>query len=156
MRFFFSYGLALIIIVILGVWLASGSLVIPGRGPGNGEVPVVVAIEGENGGPITSAMEATGLQAPAPHHTGPDPHLTIAERQAATTGADARLQSVRIATYTQQPMEIDVPLRGRTKARSIVSIVPETAGTVTEVHVQKGQTLAAALMPIAVRPLLVP
>ena len=39
-----------------------------------------------------------------------------------------------------QAMPIEVPLRGRTKAKSVVSVMPETAGTVDAVHVEKGQT----------------
>jgi multidrug efflux system membrane fusion protein len=50
---------------------------------------------------------------------------------------------VRIATYTVQAMPIEVTLRGRTQAKSVVSVMPETAGTVKEVRVTKGQTVAA-------------
>ena len=48
MRFLFSYGLALVIIVLIGVWMATGTLVLPGNGPGNGETPVVQVIEGKD------------------------------------------------------------------------------------------------------------
>jgi multidrug efflux system membrane fusion protein len=144
MRFLFSYGLAIVIVLVLGAWLATGMLVTPGNGPGNGETPVLVALEGEDGGPVTQALEATGLVKPE-HEAGhdEDPTLTIAQREAEQTGADAPARSVRIATYTMQAMPIEVPLRGRTKARSVVSIMPETAGTVKEVKVEKGQTVAA-------------
>jgi multidrug efflux system membrane fusion protein len=146
MRFLFSYGLAIIIVLVLGVWLATGMLVTPGNGPGNGETPVLVAIEGEDGGPVTNAMETAGLVKPEDevvHNEGPDPHLTIAQREAESTGAEAPARSVRIATYTMQAMPIEVSLRGRTQAKSVISIMPETAGTVKDVRVEKGQTVAA-------------
>jgi multidrug efflux system membrane fusion protein len=143
MRFIFSYGLALIIIIVLGAWLATGILVTPGNGPGNGEQPVVVALEGEDGGPITDALETTGLVKEEVHHEGAeDPSLTIAQREAAETGASQPARSVRVATYNMQAMPIEVPLRGRTKAKASVSILPETAGTVREVLVEKGQQVA--------------
>src|SRR5690606_1708342 len=46
-------------------------------------------------------------------------------------------------TYTVTPMAIEVPLRGRTKAKASVAVMPETAGTVEEVLVEKGQKVAA-------------
>lgn len=141
MRFLFSYGLAIIIVLVLGAWLATGVLVTPGNGPGNGEKPVLVALEGGEDGAISSALESSGLLKPA-HHPEIDPALTIAQREAASTGLEAPARSVRVATYTMRPMTIEVPLRGRTKAKALVSVMPETAGTVREVHVQKGQTVA--------------
>ncbi len=142
MRFIFSYGLALVIIVALGAWLATGVLVTPGNGPGNGEKPVVVALEGEDGGPITDALETTGLVKEEVEHEGVDPAMTIAQREAESTGAGQPPRSVRIETYIMEPMPIEVPIRGRTKASASVSIVPETAGTVREVLVSKGQQVA--------------
>lgn len=142
MKFFVSYGLALVIVAVLAFWLATGTLVIPGRGPGNGEVSVAEAIEGQDGGPITQALESTGLVKPVEHHEGPDPELSIAERQADTVGTEAKALSVRIETYTVKPMPIEVPLRGRTRARAHVSVMPQTSGTVEQVHVIKGQKVA--------------
>ena len=37
MRAIYSYGVALIIVLVLAVWMASGTLVTGGKGPGNGE-----------------------------------------------------------------------------------------------------------------------
>jgi multidrug efflux system membrane fusion protein len=143
MRFLFSYGLALVIIVLIGVWMASGTLVVPGNGPGNGEIPIMQAVGG-NDAEMTEALETSGVTKPQDeHHEGPDPHLTIAEREAQTTGAEAPAQSVRIATYTMQAMPIEVPLRGKTKAKSVVSVVPETQGIARDIHVAKGQTVKA-------------
>lgn len=143
MRFLFSYGLALVIIVLIGVWMATGTLVLPGNGPGNGETPVVEALEGKDGGPMTEALESSGLIKKEEADEGPDPALTIAERQAETTGGEAPPQSVRVATYTMKAMPIEVDLRGKTRAKSTVSVVPETQGIVRAVHVTKGQTVAA-------------
>lgn len=142
MRFLFSYGLALIIVLVLGAWLATGMLVVPGQGPGKGEVSIVEAIDGHDGGAVTTALQSTGLLKAEEHHEGPDPVLTIAQRQEEAMGAEAPAQSVRIATFTLQPMKLEVPLRGRTKAKSVVSVMPETAGTVDAVHVEKGQQVA--------------
>ena len=52
-------------------------------------------------------------------------------------------RSVRIDVVTAQNMPIEVPLRGRTKAKSSVSVVAQTAGTVQTVTVTKGQTVKA-------------
>ena len=107
MRFLLSYGLALVIIVALGFWLSSGTLIIPGQGPGKGESTVAEAIDGEDGGAVTTAMQSTGLLKAEETHEGPDPALTIAERQAVSTGTNAPAQSVRVATFTMQAMKVE-------------------------------------------------
>lgn len=142
MRALFSYGLAGLFILIGAVWLGTGSLVIGGNGPGNGERPLVALIE-KDGGPITDALHNSGLMAESSHETDIDPHLTIAERVAQASGETAPAQSVRTQTFTAQPMPIEVPLRGRTKAKSSVTVTPETSGVVTAVNAQKGQKVAA-------------
>ena len=68
--------------------------------------------------------------------------MTIAERVASEGGAETVARSVRTQTFTLKPLTIEAPLRGRTKAKSIVSILPETAGEVAAVHVTKGQSVA--------------
>lgn len=129
-RPFQSYFVAAVILVGIGLWLSTGTLVAGGNGPGNGEKPLIALID-------KNAEHQT-----VEHHAeGPDPHLTIAERVAETSGASAPAQSVRTVTYTLQPMAIEVPLRGKTKAKTIVSVVPQTSGTVEAVLVQKGQTV---------------
>lgn len=130
MRAIYSYGTAGAILIIGALWLGSGTFVAGGNGPGNGERPIIAFID-----PSAEASE---------HHTEGeiDPHLTIAERVAEANGADGPLQSVRTETYLVQPMPLEVPLRGRTKAKSVVSITPETQGIVTAVNVVKGQTVA--------------
>ena len=143
MRALYSYGLAGLIIVAVGLWLGTGVLVIGGNGPGNGERPVIALFE-ENGGPITEALQGSGLA--VGHHEvlgAVDPHLTIAERNEQAAGAGGPARSVRTVTYTLKPMSINVPLRGRTKAKATVSVIPETTGIVQTVHVNKGQRVAA-------------
>jgi len=141
MRALFSYGLAFGILALAAGWLATGTLVIGGQGPGNGEKSIVSVIEGEDHGPIATALADAGVLA---EHAEPefDPALTIAQRNEETTGAKAPLPSVRVKTFTAQPMPIEVPLRGRTQAKSTVSAVAETAGTIDKVHVTKGQRVA--------------
>lgn len=142
MRAIYSYGVAGIIVLVLAAWLATGTLVIGGKGPGKGETPIISLIE-EDGGPITTALDESGLAAEHGAEEEIDPHLTIAERVAQTSGDAAPAQSVRTVTYEMKAMPIEVPLRGRTKAKSVVTITPETSGVVTAVNVEKGQTIAA-------------
>jgi multidrug efflux system membrane fusion protein len=47
MRALFSYGLALFLLLGAGTWLATGTLVVGGSGPGNGEKPIVSVLEGK-------------------------------------------------------------------------------------------------------------
>ncbi len=138
MRALFSYGLAFGILALAAGWLATGTLVQGGQGPGKGEKPILSVIEGQEHGPIATSLGEAGLLAEH-HEPAVDPTLTIAQRNEVTTGASAPLQSVRIKTFTAQAMPIEVPLRGRTQARATVTAVAETAGAVDVVHVTKGQ-----------------
>lgn len=129
MRAIVSYSVAGFLLVAGAAWLATGTLVAGGNGPGNGEKAIIPALHADAG--------AGG------HGEGEiDPHLTIAQRVAETGGANATLQSVRTETYTLQAFPIEVPLRGRTKAKSMATITPETSGVVTAVNVIKGQKVA--------------
>ena len=140
MRAIYSYGVALVIVLVLAVWLGSGILVRGGNGPGQGEKPVVSLIE-KDGGPLTNAADKLNDKASS---EGIDPAQTIAERtDAQGNGANAAPRSVRIAVVKAQPMVIDVPLRGRTKASASVSVVAQTTGIVQTVNVTKGQTVKA-------------
>lgn len=142
MRAVYSYGIAGLIILVAAAWLATGTLVIGGRGPGNGEQQIVSLIE-DDGGPITRSLEDSGLLAHPEHGEAVDPHLTIAQRVSERSGAEAPAQSVRTVTYTVQAMPISVELRGRTEAKASVSVVPETQGRVDVVHVAKGDSVEA-------------
>ena len=142
MRAIYSYGIALIIVLVLAVWMASGILVTGGQGPGNGERPIVSLIE-KDGGPLTSAIEDSGINDHAAQEGHVDPNLTIAERNAAGGDSNTTPRSVRIEVVTAQNMPIEVPLRGRTKARSSVSVVAQTAGIVQSIPLKKGQAVKA-------------
>lgn len=140
MRALFSYGVALLILVGIGGWLATGTLVVGGNGPGNGEKPIISVIEGSEHGPLHTRLAEAGVLAEHPEPET-DPAMTIAQRNE-VEGAEATLASVRTVVYTAQPMQIDVPLRGRTRAKSSVTATAETAGIVDAVHVTKGQQVA--------------
>lgn len=146
MRALFSYGVAFLIIVLAGAWLATGTLVVGGSGPGNGERPIIAVIEGEEHGPIATQLESAGVLAQHETEHAVDPHLTIAQRNELEIGAQTDLQSVRTSTYVAQPMAIEVPLRGRTQAKASIGAVAETAGIVDTVHVTKGQNVAVGDM----------
>ncbi|MHA6298042.1 efflux RND transporter periplasmic adaptor subunit [Devosia sp. CAU 1758] len=138
MRALFSYGLALVMLLLAAGWLATGTLVQGGQGPGNGETPIISVIEGEDHGPLATALGEAGVL--AEHHEPEyDPTLTIAQRSEETTGANAPLQNVRIQRFIAEAMPIEVPLRGRTQAKATVTAVAETSGAVDVMHVSKGQ-----------------
>jgi multidrug efflux system membrane fusion protein len=141
MRALFSYGVAFLILVLAGAWLATGTLVMGGNGPGNGERPIISVIEGEEHGPIATQLAESGVLAQHETNHAVDPHMTIAQRNEEELGANVQLQSVRTSTYVAKPMSIEVPLRGRTQAKASVGAVAETAGVVDTVHVTKGQTV---------------
>jgi multidrug efflux system membrane fusion protein len=140
MRALLSYGVALLILIGIGGWLATGTLVVGGQGPGNGEKSIISVIEGQEHGPIATSLAEAGVLAEHPH-PATDPHLTIAQRNETQSGATAPLPTVKTAIYVAQPMKIDVPLRGRTQAKASVGAVAETAGIVDTVHVTKGQSV---------------
>lgn len=132
MRAIVSYGVAGAIVIAGALWLGSGVFVAGGNGPGNGEKPIVSFFSKDAEGAETTHHVAEGAV---------DPHLTIAERVAESTGAAAPAQSVRTETYNMQAMPVEVPLRGRTKAKTVTTISPETSGVVTAVNVTKGQAV---------------
>ena len=141
MRALLSYGVAFLILALAGAWLATGTLVMGGNGPGNGERPIIAVIEGEENGPIATQLAEAGVLAEHEGQEAFDPHQTIAQRNEEAIGADTDLQSVRTSTYVAQPMPIEVPLRGRTQAKASVGAVAETAGIIDTVHVTKGQNV---------------
>jgi multidrug efflux system membrane fusion protein len=142
MRALYSYGVALLILVIAGLWFATGTLVMGGNGPGKGERPLISVIEGDEHGPIATQLENAGLLAQHETNHAADPNLTIAQRNEQELGTTTQRLSVRTSTYTAQPMVIEVPLRGRTQAKASVGAVAETPGIVDIVHVTKGQNVA--------------
>ena len=132
MRAIVSYGVAGAIVIAGALWLGSGVFVAGGNGPGNGEKPIVSFFSKDAEGAETTHHVAEGAV---------DPALTIAERVAESSGASAPAQSVRTETYAMQAMPVEVPLRGRTKAKTVTTITPETSGVVTAVNVTKGQAV---------------
>jgi multidrug efflux system membrane fusion protein len=141
LRAFFSYGIAFIIIVVLGAWLFTGHLIQGGQGPGKGERPVVALIE-PMGGAITNTLDKSGVAAKVDHAAGEvDPALSIAQREAKLVGDAAPVRSVQVKTFVAQPMAIEVPVRGQTSAKASVSASAETTGIVAAVNVSKGQTV---------------
>ncbi len=143
MRAMKSYGLALILIIGLAGWFLTGVLVQGGRGPVDGEKSVVEAIEGEKGGTLTEAVNASGLAKDLEGHEGEaDPALSIAERAGALAAEEGPARSVRTKTFTVQPMPLKVTLRGQTDAKATVTAVAKTSDTVISVAVKEGQTVA--------------
>lgn len=142
MRALKSYGLAVVLVVLVALWLGTGLLVRGGKGPVLGEITVVSALE-KDGGVITDAVEATGI-AKTPHHeTGAeDPALSIAERNALLASSDGPARSVRVKTYKVQPMALEVTLRGHTAAKASVDAVARTGDYVRQMAVTEGQKVA--------------
>lgn len=140
MRVFKSYGLALILILIFAGWFLTGMLVQGGKGPVEGEKSVVEAVEGKDGGPLTTVVKGSGLA--LEHHEAEgaaDPALSIAKRNAAAAKDAGPSRSVRTRTYTVQPMPMKVALRGHTSAKASVAAVARTSDTVVAVAVVEGQ-----------------
>lgn len=141
MRALKSYGLALILLLIATGWLLTGTLVRGGYGPEEGEISIVSAIE-HDGGPLTAAVERSGLAVVEHHHEGiDDPALSIAERSIIIAQAEGEARSVRVQTFSIKPMKLEVPLRGYTAATASVVAVAESSGIVETVNVYKGQTV---------------
>jgi len=130
MRAFYSYGIAAVIVIVVGAWLATGTLVEGGHGPGNGERPIIGLIQGKDTEPAKAHDE-----------NAVDPTLTIAQREEKSTGNTAGVRSVSVRTFTAEPMAIDVSLRGQTVAKATVTAASETTGIVAKVSVVKGQAV---------------
>ena len=142
MRALTSYGIALILIVIIGVWMSTGLFVRGGQGPEDGERTLVEVVE-PDGGPLTTMVEATGIAVEEHHPEGAeDPALTIAERSALLAQQSGELRSVRIQTFNIQPMALEVTLRGHTEASSKLAAVAETGGIIETVDVREGQSIS--------------
>lgn len=134
MRFLKSYGIALAIIIVVGAWMATGVIVQGGKGPHNGERPVISLFEEQS-------QSANGEQHADPSNPD-DPALSIAERNALKTSQEGPARSVRVQTFTAKVMPIEVPVRGRTKASAVVAASAETSGIVQKVDVAKGDRVA--------------
>lgn len=140
MRALKSYGIAAILVLVGAFWLSTGLFVNGGNGPTDGEVTVVSALDGKDGGLLTSAVEATGI-AKTVHHSGgsDDPSLSIAARAQLAAAEDGTKQSVRVRQYNLEPMPLEVTLRGHTAAKASVKATAQTADTIRTVDVKEGQ-----------------
>lgn len=136
MRYIMSYGVALILLLLIAGWLASGTLVQGGKGAGNGEQAIIDLIEVEKNGPVRRLFISMGLieDPNAPRET-----VAVVESEPAEEAP--KLQSVRIARFESVIMPLEVDVRGQTNAIARVSVRAETSGIVKEVHVQKGATV---------------
>ncbi|HEY4201673.1 MAG TPA: efflux RND transporter periplasmic adaptor subunit [Devosiaceae bacterium] len=141
MRALFSYGVAAILVLIAAIWLGTGSLIQGGQGPGKGERQIVSLVEGKEDGPVKTALQNSGVLATPVKEETVDPHLTIAQRQEETGSGGTAVRAVSVKTYTAEAMPINVPLRGQTEAKAIVTASSETTGIVAKVSVVKGQTV---------------
>src|SRR5690606_23852618 len=112
----------------------SDLLIQGGRGPGQGEQPMIEAIEGEDG-PLQGMLESAGLIEPEAETEATGTLETEREEQ-------QHVQLVRIASFSAQDLPQIVQLRGRTQASATIAARAETSGTVKEVHVSKGQSVA--------------
>lgn len=139
MRALKSYGIALFLVLIVAAWLSTGVLIRGGQGPGNGEQSVVSALESD-GGPITDAVESTGIAVVVHHKEGAeDPALSIAERAAISQAESGPERVVRTKTHQVLPMPLEVSLRGHTAAESLVKVIAQTSDIVLTVDVVDGQ-----------------
>lgn len=138
MRFLLSYGVAFILIVVIGVWMASGTLVQGGKGPGNGETAILDVLDLPADSGIRSSLEQIGLVTPVEE----DAETAEAEAEPEEEPAE-ELQSVRTSNFVAQDLPITVSLRGNTKASATVSIRAETTGILKTRHVDKGDHVKA-------------
>ncbi|MEX0627645.1 MAG: efflux RND transporter periplasmic adaptor subunit [Cucumibacter sp.] len=134
MRNLISYGVALVIIIVIALWMSTGTLVRGGQGAGNGERPVAEALGVDEDSRLGQLMEEFGLK-PAEEEA-----VALAEAEPAA-GAEEPLRSVRIQTFVAQPMPIEVSLRGRTQASTQVTSRAQTTGILETRHVAKGDNV---------------
>lgn len=143
MRAIWSYGVALLIIIGIAVWMGTGTIVNGGHGAGNGESPAIALVEPE-GGALTEAVKGVAPDLSEDEAEAEEAAKTIAERNDDSGNGDgAAPRSVRIEVSTAKLMPIDVPLRGKTEAKSQVNVLAQTSGVIEAVNVEKGQKVAA-------------
>lgn len=139
MRFLMSYGVAILLLLGLGAWMASGYVVQGGQGPGKGETATLDAIELPGGDKAKELMVEFGVIAS-------DEEKQAAAEQAAAEQAEedaqaAELQSVRTKTFTIQQLPLKVTLRGNTQPKATISVRAETTGILQERHFEKGDLI---------------
>ena len=120
MRFITSYGVAFVLILLIGGWLITGTIIEGGKGPGEGEKPIISIFTG-NDSKETGAIASDG-----------DIDSNNGNKE------EIKLQSVRTVIFNAQKMPINVSLRGRTKASTTISAAAQTSGIIKAVNVAKG------------------
>ncbi len=139
MRFLMSYGVAFLLLIGLGAWMASGYVVQGGQGPGNGETAALDAVDLPGGDKAKELMVEFGVMA-SDEEKQAEEEAKQAEEAAAEAEA-AALQSVRTKTFTIQQLPLSVSLRGVTQAKSSISVRAETTGILEERFVEKGDVV---------------
>ncbi len=134
MRFITSYGVAFVLILLIGGWLLSGTIIQGGKGPDEGEKSIIEMFSGDK-------KSSDGEENPA--NVDADKEVAAEEKLQEETNKEPSLQSVRTKLFIAQNMPIEIELRGRTKANATITISAETSGRVEEVHVLKGQKVNA-------------
>lgn len=135
MRAFLSYAIALVIVVVIGLWMASGTFVQGGQGEGEGEKSVLEALGLGDNDRLRDLMVEFGLTSPE------EPPLEVSEaavEEAASSAPEQELRSVRIRTFVAEAMPLEVTLRGRTKASASLTVRAQTAGILESRAVDKG------------------
>lgn len=141
MRAIKSYGVALLLVLGIAAWFSTGILIEGGNGPKDGEATVVSIVE-PDGGPITDAVEQSGMALHVQHEEGiDDPANSIAERNAIAAQIEGERRIVRIERYNIQPMQLEVTLRGHTQAGASLNVVAQTTDIVESVAVTEGQVV---------------
>ncbi len=140
MRYIMSYGVALVLILLIAGWLASGTLIEGGKGAGNGETAIINLIEPNDNGPVRRLFTAIGLIKPGQPEQGDGKD---AAQEAASTlepaPAGQKLQTVLFEKFSAQMMPIEVKVRGQTEASAKISVRAQTGGIVKQIDVSKGQ-----------------
>ncbi len=144
MRYIMSYGVALVLILLIAGWLASGTLIEGGQGAGKGETAIIGLVEPNNNGPVHRLFRAVGLIKPDQKEAGGKDVASnngAAKNSAPAVAAPAetqKLQSVLFEKFSAQLMPIEVKVRGQTEASAKISVRAQTSGIVKQIHVNKG------------------
>ncbi|VAW22283.1 hypothetical protein MNBD_ALPHA12-1349 [hydrothermal vent metagenome] len=145
MRYIMSYGVALVLILLIAGWLASGTLIEGGQGPAKGEREIISLIEPQNKGPVHSLFTAIGLIKDDGEPAGKDvaSNLNAPQNSAPATEPTPetqKLQTVLFKNFSAQLMPVEVKVvRGQTEASAKISVRAETSGIIKQINVSKGQ-----------------
>jgi len=139
MRYVMSYGVALVLILLIAGWLASGTLIEGGKGEGQGERAIIDMIEPDQDGPVRRLFAAIGLIEAGQAKAGaPDVADNQATPDITPEPQTPELQTVRYVNFSAKMMPIKVEVRGHAR----VLVRAETSGIVKQVHVSKGQSVS--------------